>query len=176
MAPRSFLSQLQHTVLTISELRCPKWRFRLDDDLVIQVQPRPGTRLLFVGTVIQGHGILRAHFESWQSHRDHGLLAAKFEIWDRPASEQWEVHFTRWSHRGTLDPDALAAFKAHTLEGLLRLADLKASMRFEPACLACGKSLTDPVSQARWFGPECARDHTLDVGLFSLPSVGDSVN
>jgi len=26
----------------------------------------------------------------------------------------------------------------------------------KPACLMCGKALTDPVSMARWIGPECA--------------------
>jgi uncharacterized protein YndB with AHSA1/START domain len=41
---------------------------------------------------------------------------------------------------------------------------------FQPACLLCGKALTDPVSMARWIGPECAQaqNHTLDVGLFKL--------
>lgn len=92
-------------------------------------------------------------------------------VYDRPAREQWELHFTRWSHRGLQEPDALATFKARAVEKLTKLVELNASLQFSPACLCCGKPLTDPVSMARWVGPECAHNHTLYVGrLFNLCS------
>ncbi|OLB79563.1 MAG: hypothetical protein AUI16_01045 [Alphaproteobacteria bacterium 13_2_20CM_2_64_7] len=34
-------------------------------------------------------------------------------------------------------------------------AALKPDLMLSPACLCCGKGLTDPVSIARWIGPEC---------------------
>ena len=33
---------------------------------------------------------------------------------------------------------------------------LRPEMMVQHACLFCGKRLTDPVSMARWIGPECA--------------------
>jgi hypothetical protein len=35
-------------------------------------------------------------------------------------------------------------------------AGLHPEMMLKPSCLMCGKALTDPVSMARWIGPECA--------------------
>src|SRR6267142_2808111 len=174
ITPVTSLMQLREMVLSISEKRCPKWHFRLDADLVIELQARPGTRPLFLGTIIQGHGIRLDHFKSWTARHDQNLLAASFEIRDAlkwapemamertiPVDEQWAVRFTRW---GSLDPDALVAFKARALKSLTQLESLEPSMMFQPACLCCGKALTDPVSMARWAGPECSHNHTLYVG------------
>jgi hypothetical protein len=33
---------------------------------------------------------------------------------------------------------------------------LRPDMMLKPACLMCGKRLSDPISMARWIGPECA--------------------
>ena len=33
---------------------------------------------------------------------------------------------------------------------------LRPETMLKPACLFCGRLLTDPVSMARWIGPECA--------------------
>jgi hypothetical protein len=74
IAPVPMLSQLRQTVLRISERRCPKWHFRLDSELVLELQPRPSQHLIFLGTIIQGEGITLAHFKSWTSRR---------EVWQR---------------------------------------------------------------------------------------------
>jgi hypothetical protein len=34
-------------------------------------------------------------------------------------------------------------------------AALRPELMLTAHCLACGKALTDPVSMARWIGPEC---------------------
>lgn len=52
IGPVPMLSQLRHTVLSISELRCPKWHFRLEPDLVLELQARPGQHPMFLGTMI----------------------------------------------------------------------------------------------------------------------------
>jgi uncharacterized protein DUF6011 len=33
---------------------------------------------------------------------------------------------------------------------------LRPETMLKPACLFCGRPLTDPISMARWVGPECA--------------------
>ena len=38
-----------------------------------------------------------------------------------------------------------------------RFHTLEPHMFLRPHCLVCGKLLTDPISQARLVGPECAR-------------------
>jgi hypothetical protein len=45
---------------------------------------------------------------------------------------------------------------------LSKLCKLSSQSMLSPACLACGRALTDPVSMARLIGPECAHDGTLD--------------
>jgi len=37
-----------------------------------------------------------------------------------------------------------------------RFAEFSVTRLFHPYCLCCGKALTDPVSMARFVGPECA--------------------
>jgi hypothetical protein len=159
IAPVPMLIRLRETVLSISELRCPKWHFRLDAGLVLKLQARPGQHPLFLGTIIQGEGITLAHFKSWTARRGESFLAASMSVYDRPDREQWEIYFTRWSHRSLQEPDALVDFKARAIEQLTRLVELKASLQFSPACVCCGKPVTDPVSMARWIGPECAHNH-----------------
>jgi hypothetical protein len=162
MDPLPDLAHLRQCILDISETRLPKWRFIGAPDLILQVQAKAGTRPLLTGIAIQGDGITLNHFESWTARR--GFVSAAFEI--REQGEQWKISLTRWSRR---DIDTLDAFKAATIHAIERLAKLDPqTMMFSPACLCCGKPLTDPVSMARWIGPECAHKYSLDVGLFKL--------
>jgi hypothetical protein len=56
-----------------------------------------------------------------------------------------------------------AAFEAGFFE---RLDPAK---MFSGQCLCCGRPLTDPVSQARLIGPECAGDASANIGrIFEL--------
>jgi hypothetical protein len=70
-------------------------------------------------------------------------------------------------------PEALATLKARLVAALPRLNRLTPALMFQANCLLCGKSLTDPVSMARWIGPECAHTHSLDVGLVN-PTEGET--
>ena len=40
----SFLADMRAFTLDRSHTRLPKWKFRLADDLVVQIQPKPGER------------------------------------------------------------------------------------------------------------------------------------
>src|SRR5262249_16037565 len=54
LAPIPFLSELRATVLQHNAKRCPKWRFRVAQDLAVQIQPRP-TR--YISDTERAHGV-----------------------------------------------------------------------------------------------------------------------
>jgi hypothetical protein len=53
---------------------------------------------------------------------------------------------------------------------------LRPGMMLQPSCLMCGKSLTDPVSMARWVGPECAGTSSTAVLYTFLLSTEDAAD
>jgi hypothetical protein len=55
------------------------------------------------------------------------------------------------------------------LDQLDRLVDIMTNGRGVAECICCGKQLTDPVSQARWVGPECVRHFQ---GVFTFEDDG----
>jgi hypothetical protein len=45
----------------------------------------------------------------------------------------------------------------------VRLDKFAPDIMLSSHCLLCGKALTDPVSMARWIGPECANSGALTI-------------
>jgi hypothetical protein len=184
IAPVVTLVALRDTVLAIRPDRCPKWRFRLAEEIVLQLQPQPEhshhDEYLFVGMVIHGPGITKAHFAAKRAARGQDFTVMGFGLKDgacpdftwthgrsvtnEPCPGQWRMRLTM----ATGGPDALAALKEQLVASLPRLNRLMPALMFQANCLLCGKSLTDPVSMARWIGPECAHTHSRDVGLLNL--------
>ena len=82
--PVPTLVTLRDTVLAIRPDRCPKWRFRFAEDIVLQLQPQPEhihhDEYLFVGTVMQGQGITKAHFATKRAARGTGFMVIGFGI------------------------------------------------------------------------------------------------
>jgi hypothetical protein len=170
--PVATLAKLRDLVLSINAKRCPKWRFRLSEDMVIQLQPcretSPSHRVLFKGTAIEGPGITREHFKS-ERFRSRDATVLGFDLKDGgwfipPSPDRWGVRMRKIP----MPPERGLTLKARLIDALPRLNQLTPALMFSPACLICGKPLTDPVSMARWIGPECAHSHALDVGLFTL--------
>jgi hypothetical protein len=182
--PVPTLVTLRDTVLAIRPDRCPKWRFRFAEDMVLQLQPQPEhihhDEYLFVGTVMQGQGITKAHFATKRAARGTGFTVIGFGIkdgtcpdytWKQGTSVASELSPGKWRLRLTMStglPNPLAALKDQLVVSFPRLNHLDPVLMFQANCLLCGKPLTDPVSMARWIGPECAHSHTLDVGLVNL--------
>jgi hypothetical protein len=163
MAPVGTLKTLRDTVLAISANRCPKWRFRLAPDLVVQIQPFPGNlrgRLcLFRCLVVQGEGITKEHFAAWKDRK--GFTSLAFNLYAQ--GQQWELQGTRaYLNEATFD------LKLRIIALLPQIDILRERLLFSPNCVICGKGLTDPVSRARWVGPECSHNYTLSVGLLKL--------
>lgn len=163
----AFLADLRDFVLERSHSRLPKWRFRPADDLVMQIQPKPGERrdryFVFAGRALQGANLAAAMFQSRSAARgtydlDFGILAD---------GEAWALKPTGagWPSTDEDREDRLLAFRARVLSELRadRFGELTPAMMLSPACLICGRALTDPASIARWIGPECAGTASLIV-------------
>ena len=169
--PVDTLASLRETVLKINPKRRPKWRFRIAPDVVMQLQPSPEinkygwrSKQLFDGLALQGEGITKDHFQSSKG-RDRTVMLDMFFTIVAADVSGWAINLNRAYLQ---DIDRQLALKAQIVSGIGRTGDLDASMMFQPACLACGKALTDPVSRARWIGPECAHNHTLGLRILKL--------
>jgi hypothetical protein len=160
IAPMPLLAELRLAVLTRSTSRIPKWKFRAAPDVVVQIQPRPASV-----SKINKDGL--PWFDGRAVIRDDATEATLND----PTRDGWKINF-----RVTLDYASMEwVFKIYgvgcreewrsdaitTRDRLVDLmpvafARLRPEMMLKPSCLMCGKALTDPVSMARWIGPECA--------------------
>jgi hypothetical protein len=179
LPPNPFLAALREMVLQRSTKRCPKWKFRFAADLVLQLQPRPTA---FVSDAHKAHGVRQAtvRFVGRAVHGDlpadpfitHvlGLAYMDFIVNAYDGDPTWSFHMTGASYHLPLSYEGKTAgcltLQHRIIAALTRLDHLDPGLMFKPACLNCGKPLTDPVSMARWIGPECASTSSLDVGKF----------
>jgi hypothetical protein len=178
LEPIRLLADLRSFVLERSHTRLPRWHFRVASDLVLRVQPRPGERrdrcFAFAGTAFFGDGITRARCDK----PDSTLVTLPFGI-----TAEWSWQPLSFRHpRPTATGIKTAAewrrdyevtantYRERTLTVLRSdcFAELRAEMMLSPACLYCGKALTDPVSVARWVGPECAGTSRLGQRVLDL--------
>lgn len=189
MAPIAFLAELREFVLDRSDRRCLKCRFRFASDLAIQIQPRPVTMistaakargykqwiLRFDCIALQGGDLSAQSFERWTN----GLadrLQVKFVLFAEEGEALWRFKPTSARRCRAQDQSALIEFRARVLAelGSGRLDRLDPGMMLHPACLCCGRALTDPASMARWIGPECAGTASLAVGMIGLRLSGEA--
>lgn len=155
VAPIGLFRELREFVLERSHTRLPKWRFRVADDLVMYVQPKPAERrdrfyaFDCCAFAASDPGTL-LNREDCDAGR--GLWRLVFGI-----DPEWRVEprRLRWPRR---DEEGAFAFRARVIGALRSDAfdRLDARRMLSPSCLICGKALTDPISIARWIGPECA--------------------
>jgi hypothetical protein len=156
--PMPLLASLRDAVLMRSEKRMPKWKFRVADDIVTQIQPKPAKRTRDNPC---GQHWFDCHAVV-NKQADRSMLETR-----RPFG--WRVEYrlviqTGWWFKvdGIGCPSGLNDTEARIVRQRLidvlpiALIELRPSLMLKPACLCCGKQLTDPVSMARWIGPECA--------------------
>jgi hypothetical protein len=157
LPPIPFLESLYDAVLERSEKRMPKWEFRLAADVMLEIQPKlTRTGRLFHWQALKCEGANKEMFASPRTRvHPHTMLGGKLCDVDGGAGYTLKVTSVGWST--SLDRVAglalceqiIAAFREGRFD------------RFTPGmlgnhCLLCGKGLTDPVSMARFLGPECA--------------------
>ena len=169
ITPMPMLAALRDAVLMRSTKRMPKWKFRAADDVVLKIQPHPAIK-----TRANREGL--PWFECLAVVRDQATGAMLKE----PPRDSWKVKFkltirngdwidplrfpAAWNFKvdgigfgGGLQTDACMSIRDRLIETLPTAFDkLRPEMMVQHACLFCGKRLTDPVSMARWIGPECA--------------------
>jgi hypothetical protein len=146
------LADLREQVLLRSTKRMPKWKFRIDGNLIVQIQPKVTDyfECLVVGYVAPtiddftgkpcGEGWIRIRFWIEMRDDDWGLkpkgIDRSRDVSGRQAADLIEKLIAKLD-RGIFDK-------------------ITAAHMLAPKCLLCGKQLTDPVSMARFIGPECA--------------------
>jgi Family of unknown function (DUF6011) len=154
--------ELRELIIEAQSLSKPKWRFILAPDFALEVQPRDSVKVLFEGLALFGPGITREHF--LMRRPLVGVAELRFRI--VPASPSvWSLslRFARADSLGIPATDRIAGHlsrKARLIEegvAPLRYSTHTLTTLTSHHCLCCGRGLTDPASQQRRIGPECAQ-------------------
>jgi hypothetical protein len=191
--PIRFLADLRQEVIKKSDYRMPKWKFKIADDLIVQLQP--STRLvnagkairLFEGNALQTSELVTRAMFAAPSKVLHGTNIGwskiKFAIGMPAQADQghhWTYEFRGGSWKSNARPiyDSLKIRVPAVLSSGGFFGDMNAAKLLFPHCLICGRALTDPASMARFIGPECAGTATLNVprlivGATAVPAMGD---
>ena len=151
------LLQLNDWVIKQNEKRLPKWKFRFAPDFAMQIHPRV-TRTydtLFECFALQTDDLTVALFTEPKQLRGRTYDKVGFEL--RVVGGVWTFNCRsiRWSRGGTKEECYQVRQRAIDALKHEHFSDLHPEMMLSPHCLCCGKGLTDPVSMARWVGPEC---------------------
>ena len=111
--------------------------------------------MLFECAALQTENVTVSQFTDPSNLRDRSYYRVRFDLQVR--SDVWTVQQRggRWP-RGN-PREEFYQVRQRAIDALMpeHFADLNPAMMLSPHCLCCGKGLTDPVSMARWVGPEC---------------------
>jgi Family of unknown function (DUF6011) len=151
----------------------PKWKFRLAADVVIEIQPKlTRSGRLFHWSAIKCDGADAKMFATsdtrlppWivlNGRLTEGQLSAAGDLTGYALKARhisWHHGMNRkagWVSARALRDEIEAAFRGGRFD------------KFTPSmlgkyCLLCGKGLTDPVSMARFIGPECANTSSASI-------------
>jgi hypothetical protein len=170
------LEQLREIVIEHNENRMPKWKFRLADDLVVQIQPQLSANFrYFEGKAVECEDADNDAFRPGTQRRP-GQTNLKFAIYtSRP--KYWSAPgYTGQApeNHWFLKPESIGWAKGSNpnyglRERLNRTLDdgffdeFKPSMILSHHCMLCGKPLSDPASMARMIGPECYGSGSLNI-------------
>jgi len=170
IAPQAALASLRELVLSRSERRVPKWKFRLASDLVLQIQPKLAHKLLHkfecraVASAVADLTLLTSTYKERKNAPDYWYIT-----FDLNAAEQssWRFKPRSCQCKRDADPAGTVDLRARLVGAFddRRFDRLRPEMMLGHHCLACGKGLTDPVSMARGIGPECWGSASADMPL-----------
>jgi hypothetical protein len=161
-----FLDELRTFVLRHNARRCPKWKFRFTEDLVMQIQPRPHGELFPVVAIQRDNApadVFKRSRTEVMSLEPIALI--EFVVLEDSFFPAWWLRplSVRFRPRQDAFYQAGSALKHRVLSELRHLDSLNGVKMFQPSCLICGKPLTDPISMSRWIGPECATKCSFDA-------------
>jgi hypothetical protein len=152
------LQQLNDWVIKQNEKRLPKWKFSFAPDFAMQIHPRV-TRAydtLFECFALQTENVTADLFTEPSKLRGRTYYRIRFDL--QVVGGVWTFSYRggvgRWAPYTEGEFDKVCQ---RTIDALKPeyFSYLQPKMMLAPHCLCCGKKLTDPVSMARWIGPEC---------------------
>ena len=158
LAPIPMLQQLNTWVIQQNEKRLPKWKFRFAPDLAVQIQPKltRAYALLFEGKAIMAEAVSVQMFTEPKTLRGIRYWSLSFQLRCREGETAWEFKPTSREHScGGSHAEIIPLRRVLDMLTPQRFAEFTPDLMLSPHCLCCGKGLTDPVSMARWIGPEC---------------------
>jgi hypothetical protein len=184
--PLPLLAKLREDVLRKNDhKRCPKWGFRLAADLAVQIQPKP-VLLAKPGLPQRALEFRGMAYQDRQGSVSSDIFKIKTSELRRRGSQLGFVLFANagdptWTFKVTLvcrRPEDVAPALCQRILGLLpcRLDSLRPDLMLQPTCLCCGKRLTDPVSMARWIGPECWGNGSLTIPGIDRDRLGEQLS
>jgi hypothetical protein len=176
IAPIPKLAELREAVLARSEKPKPKWGFRIASDIVMELQAQPCTlvsdALKAKGrkqdvVKFEGHAVMitGASVADLKKHR-RGAREQKFSLLQFDGEPDWQLTLGNRTWPGGSDVSSVAPLSAAILAALQGdgiFTKLTPERMLKPACMICGKGLTDPASMARWIGPECAATTSIRI-------------
>ena len=153
------LQQLNDWVIKQNEKRLPKWKFKFVSDLAVQVQSKLTRKhaILFECVAIQTENVTAKHFTEPKSLRGSAYWRLTFILFHDEQDTAWQFK-AKSAGRGPGCPaSGLIELRQQIIDVLHPncFAHLSPDRMLSPACICCGKGLTDPASVARWIGPEC---------------------
>lgn len=151
------LQQLNDWVIKRNEKRLPKWKFRFAADFAIQIYPRisRANDMLFECLALQTESVTAALFTEPGKLSGRQYYQVRFEL--RVRSNVWTFQALggrRWSQSTREERDQVRLRAINVLKPE-HFSDLNPTKMLSPQCVCCGRPLIDPVSMARWIGPEC---------------------
>jgi hypothetical protein len=167
--PQHALADLRAYVLARSEKRLPRWRFRIDPDLVVQIQPKLSqafARFECTALLCEGANAKLLTQSRREISREYWRLS--FDI-KATAADAWVLRPTHAGWQRATNPSAFPAMRERLVAVFHSdtFNNLAPANLLVPHCLACGKALTDPVSMARMIGPECWGSGSVNLPFIS---------
>jgi len=191
LAPIPALADLREQVLLRSTRRCPKWKFRLGPDLVVQLQPKPAVLIADAARAygvqqsvleFNGHAVMSANCppDAFAAGKSKGMPSMRFRVYAEAGDQHWllKPQSVCTSYRDRLTNAWVRVNPFDVVDRVLAALTSTAfvnlpAITLVPQCLICGKALTDPASMARAIGPECYGSSTLMVpGIHRAPAGG----
>jgi hypothetical protein len=163
--PPRDLAELRAYVLSRSEKRSPRWRFRLAPDLVVQIQPKLTQAFArFECAALQCEGADAKLLTGSRKDIGRDYWKVSFDL-RAAAPDAWvfKPTYLGWRRRSDLSVFQVLRERLVTAFQSDVFNDLKPATLLLPHCLCCGKALTDPVSMARMIGPECAGSGSVNL-------------
>ena len=167
LPPVPLLQQLNDWVIQRNEKRLPKWKFRFASDLAAQIQSKLTRKhtILFEGIAIQTENVSAKHFVEPKLLQGLTYWKLSFVLFCNEPDAGWQFKAKSAARGRGCQASGLIELRQHVIDVLHPncFSHLSPDRMLSPACLCCGKGLTDPARMARWIGPECWGSASINI-------------